>query len=276
MPKGKRPFSSRVATFTPYMGLRAHDATNVTCSTRDLNEYSRWLFADEMALKERLIALKERLGKPLVILDAGCGQGYASRQLLSDPALEGIIASVIGVSLHHFHSLESLATDFPSRFRYYPGTVQNVLRKSTEQVHVILDLWGALAYSADKLSLLHQYHDVLVPGGQLYAFQRLERHTTQTLIHEGDETTELFPFLHCQPGFSWSRRQGEKDTLLYQKNQAHFPITGSISMTCSEETNITTPKIKHSRRLAAAGNALVPKTVTYTLHSRTSLRSKPY
>lgn len=270
-------FTTRYPRYTPQMNLHAHDQTNITTCDRTLAVYSNWLFGDDITLTERLIALSKRLGRPLIVLDSGCGKGHAARDLICTPIIRDYIKKVIGISMHHFHSSEQIQQAHPNKFTYHVGTTQSVLSKAFGQVDVILDIWGAFAYSPDKAALLHQYHDCLAPHGQLFAFQRIPRHTINTVVQTDAEEYPFFDFLARYPGFSYTHGNAEQQTLLYEKQQSHFPLPPTHVASVSAQMTRTNPAaLSIPLAQAQAGNAVVPEQAVLVVESERQLKPKPY
>ena len=159
-------------TLNRFRYFQAEDTTNLTTTSRNTSSYARKLGIK--CLKTMLIDLAIEKGRKITILDSGCGQGVAIDELLSDETLEPYIKHISGISLHYFENIERLMEKHPTRFYYYLGTTQDVLSTALEThcgFDLILDVWGAYPYSEDKLALLKQYHQALLPHGVAHVYQ---------------------------------------------------------------------------------------------------------
>jgi SAM-dependent methyltransferase len=156
--------------------FNAQDTKNGTKTKRNCCDYAKCLGL-KVSLKDYIIELALEKKRKISILDSGCGSGVAIDELLSDNELKNYIQHISGISMHYFENIESVLKKHGSRFTYYSGTAQNVLAKAAEtsnEFDLIFDLFGAYAYSSDKLNLLKQYHQSLKPFGIARIFQQAD------------------------------------------------------------------------------------------------------
>lgn len=233
----EKPNTSKPYTrVTPYSLNRfsyfhAEDKTNLTSTGRGISNYSSLLGIP--SLKKMIMDLAKEKGRKITILDSGCGECVAIDELLSDNELEPFIQSISGVSLHYFENVEQVMKKHPTRFYYYLGATQRVLSRALEthnSFDLILDMWGAYPYSENKLELLKQYHQALLPHGiahiyrgssndMLIQHRRGKQHFSDYATQDYPETFSIGQKIHC---------------LSIKKSSARWPLP-SMNIVSSEE-----------------------------------------
>lgn len=257
-----------------------HDHTNKTLTKRDVADYNQ-LLSDQMkcsTLTKTIKQLSKTLGRPLVILDAGCGEGVVLDEILSKNGLKEHVKRCVGISKHYFSGIAKVSEKHGKQFQFYLGCAQDILRKEPIKADLILDIWGALSYSKDRMGLIRQYYHVLNPHGQAYIYCN-----RKTLVKEPDESaSHLFEILATQHSAQFASNKFSKLLCITRTSERlsspNLELTSAImepSVMWSE------PKGEQQRidKLASLqkGNALAP-VVTYSRapHATRILRMKPF
>lgn len=250
--------------------FKEQDKTNLTTNTRGISDYDN-CFRSKKNLSSLIKQLTRTQKHPLTILDAGCGSGKVLEQMLNDPRLNHIIDKAIGISKDYFSPIKNVMTSHPKRFTYYKGTVQDVLNKEPLKVDLILDVWGACAYSSDKLALIKQYYQTLKPGGKAFIF---DKRRAKIYTRNNELESDLFDMLiQTNPGaFS----KNKDSSLVITKVSERLDLSRFVLKSFRETSSIG-PSLLSKHKLRA-GNALAPTNITYELAPQQSmrLRVKPF
>lgn len=283
MPKTKKekPHHSKPYTRVTHKSIfrfddfKSEDSTNLTTTHRDTKHYSYLLNID--SLPELILSIAKIKGKPIRILDAGCGKAVAIDELLTNQKLNGVIEQVTGASLNYFENIKSVMEKHGKRFYFYLGKVQDVLAKSHDTFDLILDAWGAFAYSEDKLSLLKQYHDALTPFGTAHVFAGKSRELT--IVNDNEQVqfmswvTKNFPENFTVKNSRNPRYFHEKVIKLKKISQRYLVPDFKVESSELIRSTVRHADLSHSK--LKFGNALRVGNVTYEKSETQSVSLRP-
>lgn len=238
--------------------LISEDKTNLTCTDRSIYKYNSALntHVDELVLE-----LAKKKGRKINILDAGCGNGSAIHELLSDRELNDAIDTCTGVSVSYFEHIKEVSRLHGDRFIYYKGKVEDVLKEQKNQYDIILDVWGAFSYSPYKLEVLELYYQALTLNGEARILS--PDRSTLKIKSDIDGEVNLKDFCFRYPNLLTfkSSRDSYNHTINVTKTTVdlHFP---KYKLESFEETSALNGS--YDIETLRTGNALCPTNIIYT------------
>ena len=200
--------------------FREEDKTNLTVNYRSSYQYKIQLALD---LASTIKQLSQKLGRPLHLLDAGCGQGFAIDDYLSDPSLSEHLDLCTGASLHYFSHIHHLVEKHQQRFQYVYGKVQDYLAPLQAKFDLILDVCGAYLYSVDRIALLRLYHQALKPEG--FAQICMHDFKDNILLLDGAQKKSFIEILCREYPETFEVRSTTFTNSLTNKNMTNYILT---------------------------------------------------
>jgi SAM-dependent methyltransferase len=261
------------------LSVAFEDKTNLTNVSRSFKTYLALTSGGDSDTNPASF-LKERshfLGRKLVVLDSGCGEGKAMKELLTSSKYKPYVKSCIGISLHYFKKTANLLAKHPKTFELYLGKSEQVLPSLSKKADLIVDVWAAYSYSKERSQLLKLYHQTLQPGGKAFIYYQpgttVSKPGAEREVNFEESLSSAFPgtFSCHMP----KRLRGSKSVLVITKNSLRFPSIKHEIRKVTEECSIS--REGRSTMELAAGNAIFPEELSLTETTpRYILRPLPY
>ncbi len=148
------------------------DETMITPNDRNIITYVNMLdrsLPKKWQLNQFLTSFVKSNQRKLAYLDCGGGEGIAIETLLSHPIYRDAVEKCHGISLHLFQYTKRILKNNPREVKWYHGNAFDIIKNLPScSYDLITDIFGAYFYSANRHTLIKEYHRLLKPGGRCY------------------------------------------------------------------------------------------------------------
>ena len=240
---------------------------NITNATRTIDKYEEVL---EIKFAPFIHWHYHTYG-PINILDAGCGNGVFSKELLASNH-SVTIKKIYGVSLDKFTEAVRLSEDCSKfKFMHMPVEIATArLEGLGVKINIIFDVWGPFSYSLEKMDVLKKYYSLLQDGGRAFLFlgtcftQAGDISAMPQISFKGQDNTATDPediligLTNRYPETFKLNNKCDRSLIMRKNGNKSFPIDYEFEHTCSPMLGFSFPAQGASRQDMIEGNAAMP------------------